>query len=101
MERRKGRSGSNRMIQINLNVRNRMILIHSVVKNNTLTRCTVLKTDIVWMRAVTIWMRSFSKENKSYKIYWEIVRLNHYRGTIKRVGQYKSRVLFQELQVSF
>ena len=32
MERRKGRSGSNRMIQINLNVRNRMILIHSVVR---------------------------------------------------------------------
>ena len=43
----------------------------------------------------------FSKENRSYKIYWEIVPLNHYRGTIKRVSQYKSRVLFQESQGSF
>ena len=31
MKRRKGRPGSNRMIQINSNVSNRMILIHSNV----------------------------------------------------------------------
>ena len=43
----------------------------------------------------------FSKEKGSYKIYWEIVPLNHYRGTIDRVGQYESQVLFQELQKSF
>ena len=43
----------------------------------------------------------FSNENRSYNIYWEIVPLNHYRWTIKRVGQYKSRVLSQELQERF
>ena len=43
----------------------------------------------------------FSKEKGSYKIYWEIVPLNHYRGTIDRVGQYESQVLFQVLQKSF
>ena len=43
----------------------------------------------------------FSKENRICGIYWEIVPLNQYRGTIKRVGQYKSRVLSQELQESF
>ena len=43
----------------------------------------------------------FSNENRSYNIYWEIVPLNHYRWTIKRVGLYKSRVLSQELQERF
>ena len=54
------------------------------------------------MRAVTVWMSmDFSKENRIYKIYWEIVPLNHNRETIKSVGQYKLGVLFQELRVSF
>ena len=48
---------------IHLNASNQMILIHSNVskflKNNTPTYCTVLQTDIVWMRAVTVWMKSF------------------------------------------
>ena len=51
------------MYWIHLNASNQMILIHSNVskflKNNTLTYCTVLQTDIVWMRAVTVWMKSF------------------------------------------
>ena len=53
------------------------------MKNKTLTCCTVLQTDVVWTRR--------------YKIYWEIVLLNHYGETLKKVGQYKSRVLFEEL----
>ena len=51
------------MYWIHLNASNQMILIHSNVskflKNNTLTHCTVLQTDIVWMRPVTVWMKSF------------------------------------------
>ena len=43
----------------------------------------------------------FYKQNRSYKIVWKIVPLNHYGGTIKLVWQYNSRVLFQALQVSF
>ena len=34
----------------------------------------------------------FSRENRSYKIDLEIAPFNDYRGKIKRVGQYKSRV---------
>ena len=84
MERKKGRSGSNQT------------LIQSKL------RCTVLQTDVIWMRAVTVWIRSFfCKENGSYRIYCEIVSLYHYRETIKRVGQDKSGLLFQEVQVSF
>ena len=54
---------SNRMTLIHLNVNNRMILIYSNVskffKKQHITRCTVLQTDIVWMREVTVWMRRF------------------------------------------
>ena len=79
MEGRKGgRSGSNRMILIHSNV-------IKLFKNNTLTHSTVLQTEVVWMRAVTVWMKIFSKENRSYKIYWDIVSLNHYSGAIRRV----------------
>ena len=64
MERKKGRSGSNRMILIHSNVSNQMMmLIHSNVskffKNNTLTRCTVLQTVVVWTSVVTVRMRRF------------------------------------------
>ena len=53
MEGRKGgRSGSNRMILIHSN-------IIKLFKNNTLTHCTVLQTEVVWMRAVTVWMKIF------------------------------------------
>ena len=53
MEGRKaGRSGSNRMILIHSNV-------IKLFKNNTLTHCTVLQTEVVWMRAVTVWMKIF------------------------------------------
>ena len=52
------------MILIHSNVSNQMMmLIHSDVskffKNNTLTRCTVLQTVVVWMRVVTVRMRRF------------------------------------------
>ena len=30
-------------------------------------------------------------------MYWEIVPFSHYGGSIKRVGQYKSRVLFSRV----
>ena len=50
------------------------------------------------MRTVIVWMEKIFLRKIKYKIYWEILPLNHYRGTIKIVGQYKSRVLSQELQ---
>ena len=64
MERKKGRLGSNRIILIHSNVSNQMMmLIHSNVskffKNNTLTRCTVLQTVVVWTSVVTVRMRRF------------------------------------------
>ena len=41
-----------------------MIIIHSNVskffkKQRTKTCCNALQTEVVWMRAVTVWMRSF------------------------------------------
>ena len=50
MERKKGHSKSNRMI-----------LIHSYVRKffkKQHTRCSGLQTDVAWMRAVAVWMRS-------------------------------------------
>ena len=35
----------------------------SFLKNNTLSRCTILQTNEVWK----------SKENRSYKSYWDLV----------------------------
>ena len=71
-----------------------MISIYSNVskffKTQHTIRCTVLQTDVVWMRAVTYGWEVFFKEKRDYKVYWKIVPLSHYRGTIKRVGQYKS-----------
>ena len=57
MERKKGRSGSNRMILIHSNVSNQMMLTHSNV-------CKFFKKEHTntlhcWIRAVTVWMRSF------------------------------------------
>ena len=79
-----------------------MILIHSNVSNFFIKQHTSTFYYFENRRSLdenssSMDGEDFSKENRSYKIYWEILSLNHYRGTIKIVGQYKSRVLSQEV----
>ena len=90
------------MMLIHPNVSNRMILIHSNVSKSFKQRTNTLhcfaRRRILAESCNNMDGEDFSKENRSYQIYYEIVLLNDFRGTIKRVGQYKLRVLFQELQ---
>ena len=81
------------MMLIHPNISNRMILIHSNVsksfKQRTNTLYCFARRPILAESSNNMDGEAFSKENRSYKIYYEIVLLNHFRGTIKRVGQYK------------
>ena len=99
---KKAHSGIIRMMLIHPNVSNRMILIHSNVRKSFKQRTNTLhcfaRRRILAESSNNMDGEDFSKENRSYQIYYEIVLLNDFRGTIKRVGQYKLRVLFQELQ---
>ena len=58
IERKKGCSGRNRMILIHSNVSNITSFVYKQVLKKT-TRCSVLQTDLVWIRTATVWMRSF------------------------------------------
>ena len=103
MERKKILSGCNRTILIHSNVSNRTISIHSNVskffkKQNINTLYCFANRHTQDQNSYNL-DEVISKESRSYNIYWEIVPLNHCRGTVKKVGQDKSRLHFQELQV--
>ena len=85
------------------NVSNRMIFINSNVsklfkKQHTSTLYCLSSKRNLDESSNSIFIEF--KESRSYKIYWDIASLSQYKGTMNRVDQYKSRVLFQELQVS-
>ena len=85
------------MILNHLNVSNRVIIFHSNVSMSFKKQHT--NTLYCFANRGSLDESSNSMDEKFFLK--KIDPRNHYTGIIKRMGQYKLRVLLQQLQVSF